>query len=105
MSRHDRLAELRSLEAKADAIRRELGISPPGMVIFLAQCDRVEEETVVVEADGLGGATTRVVVGNYPVDFSAKFERFFPSEEEAEAAAAQLAFEGASPNQVLRVPS
>lgn len=104
MSREEKLAELRILTAEADVIRRELGFSRPGTVTFLAQRDRVEEETVVVEADGFGGATTSVVVGNYPIDFSVKFEKFFPSEEEAETAGEQIAFEGASPRGTLGAP-
>ena len=104
MKRDEKLADLRNLETKAAAIRKELAISPPGMVIFSAQCNAGDDESVVVEADGFGRATTRVVGGNYPVDFISKFEKVFISEEEAIAAAEQVAFEGASPDEILSVP-
>lgn len=105
MNRRDKLTGLRKLQSRADAIRKELTISPPGMLIFLSQRDSGDEEIVIVEADGFGGATTRVVEGNYPVDFIAKFEQFFISEQEAIAAAEQVAFEGASPFEILTPPS
>jgi len=105
MKRDEKLADLRNLEKKAAAIRKELAISPPGMVIFSAQWDAGGDESVIVEADGFGGATTRIVAGNYPVDFISKFDRFFISEEEAITAAERVAFEGASPDKVLALPS
>jgi hypothetical protein len=104
MNRTEKLAELRSLQARADAVRQELEFNPPGKVIYLASLD-VKDDTVVVEADGFGGATTSVVEGNYPVDFFIKFERFFPSESEAESAADELACHRASPLQVLAAPA
>ena len=105
MNRDDKLADLRNLETTAAAIRKELAISPPGMVIFSAQWNVGDDESVIVEADGFGGATARIVGGNYPVDFISKFAKFFISEEEAIAAAERLAFEGASPYEVLALPS
>jgi hypothetical protein len=105
MNRDEKLAALRTFETKAAAIRKELVISPPGMVIFSARWDAGDEESVIVEADGFGGATTRIVAGNYPVDFISKFVKFFISEEEAIAAAERVAFEGASPYEILALPS
>ena len=105
MNRDDKLADLRNLETEAAAIRKELAISPPGMIIFSAQWDAGDDESVIVEADGFGGATTRIVAGNYPVDFISKFDKFFISEEEAVAVAEQVAFEGASPYEILAPPS
>jgi hypothetical protein len=64
-----KLAKLRSLQSRADTLRRELGISRPGKATFLATRNGVWDDIVVVEADGLGGATTSIVVGNYPVDY------------------------------------
>jgi hypothetical protein len=101
MNNTDKLAELRSLQARADAIRQELDFSPSGKVIYLAPLDVSADDVVVVEADGLGGATTSVVEGNYPLDYIIKFERFFASESEAERAAEDLARHRASPCQVL----
>jgi hypothetical protein len=105
MKRDEKLADLRNLETKAAAVRKELAISPPGMVIFSAQWDAGDDESVIVEADGSGGAITRIVAGNYPVDFISKFDKFFISEEEAIAAAERVAFDGASPYEILDLPS
>src|SRR5574341_973227 len=104
MTKEEKLAELRSLQVKVDAIRDELGITSPGVVTFSAHRDIADDEMVIVEADGFGGATTSVVVGNYPVDFYTKFEKFFPSEEVAETVAERVAFEGVSPRQLLAIP-
>jgi hypothetical protein len=95
-----KFAELRNLQRRADSLRNELGISGPGEVTFLAERG-LNDDLVVVEADGLGGATTSVVEGNYPVDYVTKFERCFPSEREALAAAEDVAFNGVSPRHVL----
>jgi len=104
MKTNAKLPELRGLQRRVDTLRKELGISPPGTVTFLAFRDGVGDDMVVVEADGLGGATTSVVEGNYPVDHLIKFERSFPSEHEAEAAAEEVAFGGISPGRILGVP-
>jgi hypothetical protein len=101
MNSTDKLTELRSLQARADAIRQELEFNPPGKVTYLAPLDVSADDAVVVEADGLGGATTSVVEGNYPVDYVIKFERFFPTESEAESAAEELACHRAKPRQIL----
>ncbi len=79
MNRTEKLAELRSLQARADAIREELEFSPPGKIVFLAHLDVSTDNTLLVEADRFGGATASVVEGNYPVDYVTKFERFFPN--------------------------
>ena len=99
MNNHEKIAELRNLQAKADLIRQELGISSPGKVTFLAESGAAGP--IVVEADGFGGATTSIIEGNYPLDYITKFERFFPSEEEAAAAAEEVAFQGAAPHRAL----
>lgn len=96
-----KLAELRNLQNRADTLRKELGISRPGEVTFLSSCNEVGDDIVVVEADGLGGATTSVVEGNYPVDYVTKLERSFPSERQAEAAAEDIAFNGISLTVIL----
>jgi len=96
-----KLAELRRVQSRADALRKELGVSRPGEITFLAPCDGIGDDTVVVEADGFGGATTSLVEGNYPVDYLAKFERSFRSEREAEAAAEDIAFNGVPPTDIL----
>src|SRR5438132_1328601 len=104
MNMQEKLAELRYLQSKIDAVRRELGISQPGTVTFLAPRGSWGDDKVVVEADGLGGARTIIVEGNYPVDCITKFERSFPSEKSAQAAAEELSFQGATPSRVLGAP-
>jgi hypothetical protein len=101
MNREEKLAELQSLQARADAIREELECSPPGEVTYLAPLGLTSNDTVMVVADGFGGATTSVVEGNYPVDYTTKLEKFFRNESEAESAAEELACRRASPRQVL----
>jgi len=105
MNRNAKLTELRSLQANADAIREQLGIRPPGAITFLARRDATDDDLVVVEADGFGRATTSVVEGHYPLDCVTKFEKSFPREQEAEAAAEAVAFNGISPRQALGPPS
>ena len=63
--------------------------------------DVTSDDTVLVEADGFGGAATRIVQGNYPVDYSTKFEKSFPTERDAENAAEELATHKRTPRQVL----
>lgn len=84
-----KLNQLRKLQAEANRLRRELGISRPDEVIYSAPLD-LADETVVVEADGLGGATLKVVEGNYPIDYLTKLEQLFGSEESAQTAAEEL---------------
>jgi hypothetical protein len=105
MNNIENLAELRNLQARVNTLRRELECSPPGEVTYLAPLDVTSDDTVVVVADGFGGATTSVVVGNYPVDYNIKFEKSFASESEAESAAEELACHGANPRQVLAAPA
>ena len=46
-----------------------------------------DEEIILVEADGFGGAVLRVVEGNYPMDFYTREEQAFSTEAEALRAA------------------
>src|SRR6266498_4008390 len=97
----DKLALLERLHRQAEAIRAELGISSPGAILFSAELLAVGDDLVVVEADGLGRATTRVVVGNYPIDYFTKSEKVFGSEGEALAAAEEIVEGRRSPALVL----
>jgi hypothetical protein len=96
-----KLAELRRLDKRTDALRKELGISRPGEITFVASCNEIGDDIVLVEADGFGGATTSVVEGNYPVDYLTKFQRSFPTEREAEEAAGDVAFNDVSLTDIL----
>ena len=83
MKRSQELQRLRRLQREIDSIRRQLRISSPGTVIYSSPLRSLEDEVVVVEADGMGGATTSVIEGNYPIDFIAKYEESFSSEKHA----------------------
>jgi hypothetical protein len=83
-------ARLRKLEVKSAAIRRKLQISPPNVVIYKADFNAIDDEIIVVEADGLGGATLKVAEGNYPIDFLCLLEKRFRTEAAAIKAAEQL---------------
>jgi len=100
----ERIAELRQLQDKADAIRIELGISPPGRILYQAAHNVANNDLVIVEADGFGGATTSIVEGNYPLDYITKFEKSFETEQGAEAAAEKVADGKAPATVVLGLP-
>lgn len=84
MNNLNKLEHLKRLQADADAIRRELGISQAGTILY--QSHRWNDSQVLVEADGLGGATVSVVEGNYPIDYVTSFEKPFSTEHAAEIA-------------------
>ncbi|MDF0665067.1 MAG: hypothetical protein P0119_03220 [Nitrospira sp.] len=83
MKRDHELRRVRRLQKEIDSIRRQLGLSSPGAVVYSSPLRSLEDEVVVVEADGMGGATTCIIEGNYPIDFITKYEERFPSEEKA----------------------
>ena len=71
------ISELRELDARADKIRESLGISKRGEVIFQADLYEIDDDKVIVEADGYGGATLSVIEGNYPIDYQTKESKLF----------------------------
>ena len=98
---NQRIQNLRRIQQEADALRRELGISPPSAVVYMATANATTDEAIVVEADGFGGATTLVVEGNYPLDYCTKGERAFETEAEAVNAAEQIVLRSAPVEQLL----
>jgi hypothetical protein len=76
-------AHITQLQAQLDLIRTRLDVSAPGYVLYRADLSYGDDEFVVVEADGFGGASLRVVEGNYPVDFFTRQEMAFSTEAEA----------------------
>lgn len=84
------LARLKELEIESTGIRRRLGISSPNAVIYQAALNAVDDEIVIVEADGFGGATLTIVEGNYPIDFLCLRETKFATESAATEAAERL---------------
>ena len=90
MNDAENLAKLKHLHSESENIRQRLGISPPNSVIFRAAIDPIEDEEVVVEADGFGGAKLSIVEGNYPIDFLTLRETRFAAERKAIRAAERL---------------
>lgn len=90
MNDAESIAKLKQLHSESENIRQRLGISSPNSVIFRASIDPVEDEEVVVEADGFGGAKLSVVEGNYPIDFLSRREMRFATERKAIQAAERL---------------
>lgn len=90
MRKGNMLNKLRSVQREADDIRAKLSISSPAEVIYKAELDLTGDETLLVEANGFGGALTKIVKGNYPIDYYTKFEEMFERESEAVAAAESI---------------
>jgi hypothetical protein len=90
MNDQARLARLKQLERESAVIRQQLGISAANAVIYQASINAVDDETIVVKADGFGGATLSIVEGNYPIDFLCLRETRFRSERAAVQEAERL---------------
>ena len=90
MSDEDTLTRLKHLHTETERIRRRLSISSPNSIVFRASLNSVDDEEVLVEADGFGGARLSVVEGNYPIDFLSLRERTFATERGAIEAAERL---------------
>jgi hypothetical protein len=85
-----KLAALKLLQAQVDEMRSQLRISAPNEVVYFAPLKGSSEESVVIEADGFGGAELSIVEGNFPIDFVARVQKKFRSETRAVAAAEKL---------------
>ena len=90
MSDEQSLTRLKHLHAESESIRQRLHISAPDSIIFRAPVNAVDDEEVVVEADGFGGAMLSVIEGNYPIDFLSRRETRFATERAAIEAAERL---------------
>jgi hypothetical protein len=90
MKKNSQLEKLKGLEEKCQRVRKSLGVSNRGEVIFQAPNGMWSESDIVVEADGIGGAKLLVVEGNYPIDYSTKSEQVFQRENAACEAAERL---------------
>src|SRR5438309_4057439 len=90
MSTNAQLEKLRKLEQQSKRIRKRLGVSCPGEVIFRAPQSSWSDNDIVVEADGIRGAKLLIVEGNYPIDYSIKSEREFQGEDAACEAAEKI---------------
>jgi len=90
MNKAESLARLKQLHTETETIRQRLRISSSNTVIFRAAINPVDDEEVIVEADGFGGATLSIIEGNYPIDFLSVRETNFATEAGAIEAAEQL---------------
>lgn len=88
MNNHD-LEKLKELQSEIDELRNRLGVSSPGTILY--QSRNSDDTSVLVEADGFGGAKTLIVEGNYPIDYFTRFEKSFQCERKAEKKAEDLA--------------
>jgi len=75
------------LQTELDSLRKQLRISERGQVLYRYDASYCDEEIILIEADGFGGAVLRIVEGNYPTDFLTREEQFFQTEDEAVKAA------------------
>jgi hypothetical protein len=90
MNDEEALIKLRRLHAKSERIRQRLRISSTNAVIFRAAINPIDEEEVIVEADGFGAARLKIIDGNYPIDFLSLRETKFRTEAKAIAAAEKM---------------
>ena len=85
-----KLNQLHKLEKEISGLRRKLGVSARGEMLFQAPRSMWSATDVVVEADGSGGAMLLIVEGNYPADYLTHKEQFFQTEDEACEAAERM---------------
>ncbi len=85
------MKRLHDLEMQATRARQRLKISLMGTLLYRAPKGMWSDCDIVVEADGLGGATLLIVEGNYPLDYLVHKEQSFSSEEDACNAADDMA--------------
>jgi hypothetical protein len=93
---------LEELDSKATILRQKLRFSPPNKLLYRARPSMAVGWVAVVEADGIGGAWTSIVEGNFPLDYLALYERHFSSEAEATCVAEAVVQLRANPEVVLQ---
>jgi hypothetical protein len=81
------LETVTALQSKLDTLRKSIGVADRGSVLYRSEVSYGEEECIVVEADGLGGAVLRRVTGRYPTDCLSLEEHEYATEFEAVKAA------------------
>ena len=84
------LEAITSLQEKLDSLRRQLGVADRGVILYRSEPSYADDEFIVAEADGFGGATMRRGEGNYPTDFLTLQELEFATEFDAVRAAQNL---------------
>ncbi|HVM62268.1 MAG TPA: hypothetical protein VMV72_15520 [Verrucomicrobiae bacterium] len=102
MKANAEIGRLRELQAEVDALRKKLGLSAPGEMVYCEPLTSCDAEEVVVEADGFGGATVSVVEGNFPMDYLTHKTKKFETEDAAVRAAESISEGETEPEAVLR---
>lgn len=90
------------LDRGADALREKLRFKPRNKLLYRARPSLAVAWVAVVEADGIGGAWTSIVEGNFPLDWNVLYERHFSSEAEAMSVAEEVVQSRADPDIVLQ---
>ena len=93
---------LQELDSEGNGLRRTLGVSAPNKLLYRARPSMAVGWVAVVEADGVGGAWTSIVEGDFPLDYLALYERHFKSEAEATRVAEEVVQLRADPEIVLQ---
>jgi len=75
------------LQERLDALRRQYGVADRSAILYWSRVGYADDEFLVVEADGFGGALFRRGVGNYPGDFLTVQEVEYATEYDAVTAA------------------
>lgn len=84
---HAQSEAITALQSKLDALRETVGVADRGSLLHRFDVSYGDDECIVVEADGLGGAVLRRVAGRYPADCLSLEEHEYATEFEAVEAA------------------
>jgi hypothetical protein len=79
-----------ALQQKLNGLRKELGASAPGTLLYWTDISAVDEEMTIVEADGSGGSVLMQITGRYPFDYTTTRTQHFDTEDEGQKAAELL---------------
>ena len=81
------LDAISDLQQRLDDLRKQIGVADRGSILFRAEISFGDDECIIVEADGFGGAVLRIVDGVYPTDFVTRQELEYATEWDAVIAA------------------
>lgn len=91
------IKRLAALRGEISSIEKEFGITPKDQEVV--NDEMMDDERIVVVADGLGGADLHHVAGHWPIDYHSKHERHYDKEEDACSDAARIgaSYQGETP--------
>jgi hypothetical protein len=75
--------QLKDLQTRLDALRKEYGISAPHEIVYKADLNSIDDRLIVVVTNGHGGARCDQVRGNFPVDHLVEHSKEFIFEDDA----------------------